>query len=228
MTYKLMNLFPLTIFKDQIIVSEDKKKELTNHVITSSKQNLFLKSDTKSWTGDINHEQFLLSDPKFKVFFDEISKKSKIYVETLGINTSKVNMYLNRSWGTVSNEGENIASHQHANSHISFAYYPRKPINSGNISFQTKDHFNHIMPNLFKLRNLDQGLFNLNTHNASITNVETNEDDIFFFPSKTLHFTETCKSKEQRVSISGDIFITLKDSDKYENVLTPIEKWKEL
>ncbi len=228
MAYKLMNLFSLTIFKDQIKVKEDQKKELISHVISSSKQNVFLKADNKSWTGDINNEQFLLSNRRFKVFLDEISNKAKIYIESLGINISKINIYLNRSWGTVSNKGENIASHQHANSHISFAYYPKKPKNSGDISFQTRDHYNHIMPNLFKLRNLEHGLFKLNEINASINNIETHEDDIFFFPSKTLHFTEICKSEEPRISISGDIFITLKNSDKFENVLTPIDKWIEL
>ena len=228
MTHKLMNLFPLTIFKDQIKVEDYKKDELINHLIKSSKKNVFLKSDNKSWTGDVNHEQFLLSEKRFKVFLDEISKKAKVYIETLGINISKINMYLNRSWGTVSYEGENIASHQHANSHISFAYYPKKPNNSGDISFQTRDHYNHITPNLFKLRNLDLGLFNLNKINVSINNIESYEDDIFFFPSKTLHFTEICKSEEPRISISGDIFITLKNSDKFENVLTPINEWIEL
>ena len=135
---------------------------------------------------------------------------------------------MNRSWGTLSNEGENISSHQHSNSHISFAYYPKKPINSGNINFETRDHYNHITPNLFKLRNYELGLFDLNTNNASITSVETYENDIFIFPSKTLHFTDVSKSKEPRISISGDIFITLKNSDNFENVLTPISKWLEL
>ena len=228
MTYKLMSLFPLTIFKDQIVVPEINKKELINHILDSSTKNTFLKSDNRSWTGDINHEQFLLSEKKFKIFLDEITKKIIKYIEILGINASKVNLYLNRSWGTLSKKGENIASHQHSNSHISFAYYPKKPPQSGDISFQTIDHYNHITPNLFKLRNLEQGLFNLNTNNASITNVETYEDDIFIFPSKTLHFTEVCNSKELRVSISGDIFITLKNSDKFENVLTPIEEWIKL
>ena len=94
-----MNIFPLTIFKDQIKVKDNKKKELINHIIRSSKQNIFFKSDNKSWTGDINHEQFLLSNKRFKVFLDEISNKARVYIETLGINISKVNMYLNRSWG---------------------------------------------------------------------------------------------------------------------------------
>ena len=228
MSYKLMNLFPLTIFKDQIIIPKSTKKELINDIISSSISKNFLKSNSKSWTGDINHEQFLLSEPKFKIVLDEITKKAKKYLETLGINVSMVNLYLNRSWGTVTKEGENIASHQHSNSHISFAYYPKKPFQSGDISFQTIEHFNHITPNLFKLRNLEQGLFNLNTNNASITNIETFEDDIFFFPSKTLHFTEVSQSKESRISISGDIFLTLKNSDKFENVLTPIDKWTQL
>jgi len=222
-----MNLFPLTIFKDTIIIPEVNKNELINHVIECSQQTK-LKKNNKAWTGDINNQQFLLSDKRFKVFLDEITKKIKIYTETIGIDSTKVNCYLNRSWGTLSNEGENISSHQHSNSHISFAYYPLKPIESGNINFQTRDHYNHITPNLFKLTNLELGLFNLNTKNASITSVETFQDDIFIFPSKTLHFTEVSKSKEPRISISGDIFITLQNSDDFEDVLTPIQNWIEL
>ena len=47
----------------------------------------------------------------------------------------------------------------------------------------------------------------------------------------------SCKNKfnnfnrlqsQTTVSISGDIFITIKNSDKFENVLTPINEWIEL
>ena len=228
MTHKLMNLFPLTIFKDQLIIPEVNKNELVSFIIESSEKNVILKTSAKSWTGDVNNEQFLFSNKRFEMFLKEITKKIKKYLETLGINSKNINLYMNRSWGTLSNEGENISSHQHSNSHISFAYYLKKPKNSGDISFQTKDHYNHITPNLFKLRNFELGLFELNTNNASITSVETYENDIFIFPSKTLHFTDVSKSKEPRISISGDIFITLKNSDNFENVLTPISKWLEL
>ena len=228
MTHKLMNLYPLTIFKDKIIVPEVNKNELISHIIASSQKKIALKTNARSWTGDVNNEQFLFSDKRFKIFLEEITKKIKKYTETLGINSKKINLYMNRSWGTLSNEGENISIHQHSNSHISFAYYPKKPINSGDISFETRDHYNHITPNLFKIRNFKLGLFELNKNNASITSVETFEDDIFIFPSKTLHSTAVSKSKEPRISISGDIFITLKNSDHFENVLTPISKWIEL
>ena len=228
MTYKLMNLFPLTIFQDQIIIPEVNKKELISHIIVSSKKTQILKIKKKSWTGDVNNEQFLFSEKRFEIFLEEITKKIHIYIAILGINLTNINLYMNRSWGTLSNEGENISSHQHSNSHISFVYYPKKPINSGNINFETRDHYNHITPNLFKLRNFELGLFDLNTNNASISSVETYEDDIFIFPSKTNHLTDVSKSKETRISISGDIFMTLKNSNNFENVLTPTSKWIEL
>ena len=63
----------------------------------------------------------------------------------------------------------------------------KKPINSGNINFETLDHQNHITLNLFKLRNFELEIFDLNTNNGSITSVEIFEDDIFIFLSKTIN-----------------------------------------
>ena len=63
---------------------------------------------------------------------------------------------------------------------------------------------------MFKLRNFELEIFDLNTNNGSITSVEIYEDDIFIFPSKTILLTQVSKSKEPKISISGEIFITIK------------------
>ena len=63
----------------------------------------------------------------------------------------------------------------------------KKPINSGNINFETLDHYNHITLNLFKLRNFELEIFDLNTNNGSLTSVEIFKDDIFIFLSKTIN-----------------------------------------
>ena len=77
----------------------------------------------------------------------------------------------------------------------------KKPINSGNINFETLDHYNHITLNLFKLRNFELELFDLNTNNGSITSEKIYKDHIFIFPSKTIDLTQVSKSKEPRISI---------------------------
>ena len=41
------------------------------------------------------------------------------------------------------------------NSYLRFVYDPKKTINSGNINFETLDHYNNITLNLFKLRNFE-------------------------------------------------------------------------
>ena len=63
---------------------------------------------------------------------------------------------------------------------------------------------------MFKLRNFILELFDLNTNNGSITSVETYKEDTFIFPSKTILLTQVSKSKEPKISISVDIFITIK------------------
>ena len=63
---------------------------------------------------------------------------------------------------------------------------------------------------MFKLRNFELELFDLNTNNGSITSEKIYKDHIFIFPSKTINLTQVSKSKEPKISISVDIFITIK------------------
>ena len=61
----------------------------------------------------------------------------KKYIDSLNINSEELNIYIQRSWATISRGLENIPLHKHYQSHISFAYYLKKNENDSKISFST-------------------------------------------------------------------------------------------
>ena len=65
----------------------------------------------------------------------------------------------------------------------------------------------------------------LNPINAAQIKIEPNEDEIIVFPSKTFHSTSPSKSDNERISISADISVISKNSNKIEiNALCPISR----
>ena len=69
--------------------------------------------------------------PEFVPLFEKIAAAVKLYSIGLGIQPERLNFYFQRSWATVSREGQRIFEHAHLQSHISFAYYLQKPIDGG-------------------------------------------------------------------------------------------------
>ena len=53
-------------------------------------------------------------------------KKYIDYLEHLAIDISQLDIFIQRSWATISFGTETIAKHKHMQSHISFAYYLKK------------------------------------------------------------------------------------------------------
>ena len=67
--------------------------------------------------------------------------------------------------------------------------------------------------------------YKVNFFNARIAKINPQVDEIYIFPSKSLHSTSPNKTNEERISISADISIIAKDSENVENLITPIDKW---
>ena len=145
-------------------------------------------------------------------------------------NDNKIEIYMTRSWATVSNGKEKILPHKHKQSHISFAYYLKKNLEDSNIMFHNEHFQNEIIPGLFTNRSMRAGeiLKEINLYNASSLEIKVEEDDIVVFPSKALHGTQSNKSNMGRISISGDIVCVAKDSKLLENMMPPVNNWDKM
>ena len=67
-----------------------------------------------------------------------------------------------------------------------------------------------------------------NISNTAAIVFDAKEDEIVIFPSKTPHQTQPNIKNNDRVSISADIFITSKNSENLEHLVTPFQNWKSI
>ena len=228
MTAEVFDLFPLSIFKDKIILPSNEKKIIIDHIFDSEKNTSdTLKNKQDAWLGDTRGHEFLFKNSKMKIISNLISKKIKEYTSTLNIDNDKLSFYYQRSWATITRTKERIQPHSHDQSNISFAYYPLKPRDSGDIRFIVQPQ-NEIAKGLFHPEKLKLGLLkNVNKRNTPNVDIHVQEDDIVIFPSKIKHATIPNKTENPRISISGDVTIMLKNSYGHERLMPHFDQWQE-
>ena len=229
---KIHNLFPLSIFQDQIQMSIDEKNNLINEIrkMKDTSQNLGSIGKSESWTGDTQGFEYLHKNKVFDKLFDEIKKKIILYLNFLKVDQEQIDIFMQRSWATISNNKEVIRKHQHLQSHISFAYYLKK--NSQDANFVLFDEYkrNEFIPGLFTSKSLDikKIVKEITFSSAPRILMEVKEDDIVIFPSKTTHGTDQILNNNERISISGDVTFFAKNSNLLEHLTPSFDNWKKL
>ena len=228
---KFVDLFPLSVFRDALELDQEARGELCNAILEMERRSgRSVKADSDSesaWLGDTSGFEFLFSDKAFEPLFALIAAAIKNYSQSLGLNNDALNFYFQRSWATVSREGERIFEHAHVQSHLSFAYYLQKPVDGGGIYFSVAEHPNEFAAGLFTLSKESAGVISdPNERTLNRIYVEPSEGEILIFPSKTLHSTAPNMTTTPRISISADVVITLKDSSGHETLMPPVDRWQ--
>ena len=221
---KALNLFPLTVFQDNISIDQKQRNLLINEI--TKMQSVQNHQSSYAWTGDTKGHEFLFENKLFKDLAKKISSSVIKYLQILEINTDLLDIYYQRSWATFTKSEQNINFHTHSQSNISFAYYLLKPKDSGGIIFRSNELQNEIAKNIFTSSKLEKSLINKpNAYNSDRSVFDLEQDSIIIFPSKTLHATMPNKSDQVRISISGDITIMLKDSKGFEHLMPNFDNW---
>jgi len=138
---KVINLFPLSIIQEKILLDKNIKNEMTKEIETmvSKSQNKNNRIKDVSWTGDTQGFEYINKNEKFKELFINIKKVVIKYLDHLKIDENVIDLYITRSWATMSDGKEQISPHNHLQSHISFAYYLKKDVEDSNIVFFNED-----------------------------------------------------------------------------------------
>ena len=227
---KMHNFFPLSILQDQIEISDSEKNEMIKEIkkMKNDSQNYKYKMDDASWTGDTQGHEYIHNYSQFRNLFSQITEKIKIYLDTLKVDKNQIEIYLQRSWATISVGKEVISKHQHLQSHLSFAYYLKKTETDANLLFIDETKHNEFLPGLFlsPSSNKKQIIKKRNIANSGAIVFDAKEDEIVIFPSKTSHQTQPNIKNNNRISLSADIFITAKNTENMEHLVTPFKNWK--
>tara|TARA_B100000282_G_scaffold296545_1_gene278850 strand:+ start:69 stop:761 length:693 start_codon:yes stop_codon:yes gene_type:complete len=228
----LINLFPLTIIKDKIEIIDNEKVLMIDEIrnMKNNSKNEDFQTKTNAWTGDTQGFEYIHKNRKFKNLFDEITKRIWGYLDCVEIDSKRVDLYIQRSWATISVGGERIKKHRHFQSHISFAYYLKKNKQDANIVMFDESYKNEIMPGIFRSDTaLQKGIIKkMNPFNVTQAIVNVEENDIVIFPSKTIHSTQPTNSNDERISISADIICVAKDSNLLEIGMPPLNQWTKI
>ena len=226
----LYNLFPLSLYHSKINITDEEKKKIVDTILKnkSESDSKRYKENTFAWTGDQEGHGNIHEVKVFENLFKEIKLKVYEYLNQLSIDYSKFDIYFQRSWATISNNNEFIGRHNHAQSHISFAYYLKKDDDDAGIIFWNTNKPNEIIPELFDSPSIriNDIIKERGPNNSSHAKIATKEDDILIFPSKTFHSTETKKNNNNRISISADISLYAKDGKFLEHLTPPLSSWK--
>jgi uncharacterized protein (TIGR02466 family) len=229
---KVHNFFPLSILQDQIKLTDEEKIKLINDIraMKSNSQNSDYQKNDASWTGDTQGYEYIFNIPKFENLFLEVKKKIEIYLDFLKIDKDQIEIYIQRSWATISDSSEVISKHQHLQSHLSFAYYLKKNVEDSNFIIYDDDKKNEFIPGLFGSKTLIQKklIKEISFSTATRIALDVKEDDIVIFPSKTPHSTDQIKTNSERISISGDVIFVAKDTTNIEHLMPNFKNWKKL
>lgn len=231
---KFTNLFPLSIYRDRLGMDAESRRLLAAHILDDEAPKPALAEQEAAWLGDAAGHEFLFDDVRYAELFHRIAASVKQYARGLGIATEQVNFYFQRSWATVSRQGQRIFEHAHLQSHISFAYYLQKPTDGGGIYFSVDRHPNELADGLFTIQKSADGILAGAEDGLAIDDrtmnrryIEPWEDEIIVFPSKTLHSTAPNMTTTPRISISADIVLTLKNSAGHETLMPPVDRWQQ-
>ena len=226
---KVLNLFPLTVVEETIIIDENERNVLVDEIKKMKTGEDKKNKSQYAWTGDTKGHEFLFSNKLFKNLANKISLSIINYLSLLEINTDLLDIYFQRSWATFTENDQKINFHTHSQSNISFAYYLLKPKGSGGIIFKSNDLQNEVAKNIFTGSKMEKSLIHkANVYNSDKSSFDPPQDTIIIFPSKTPHATLPNKSNLPRISISGDITIMLKNSNGFEHLMPNFKNWTKL
>ena len=228
----LINLFPLTIIKDKILIRDEEKINMINEIrdMKKNSKNINYQTKTNAWTGDTQGYEFIHKNKNFKKLFDEIAKRVWVYLNYIEIDKELIDLYIQRSWATISEGNERIKKHRHFQSHISFAYYLKKNKEDSNFVVFDESYKNEVMPGIFRSDTaLKKGIVKkMSQFNVTQAVVNIQENDIVIFPSKTIHSTQPSFNNNERISISADIACVAKDSKLLEMGMPPLKEWTKI
>ena len=181
-------------------------------------------------TGDVANDSQLAHKPEFSWLNNEVGKHCNLYLESYGVDTSKLLVYSSKAWPVVCDpklrlmdQRGTIAPHTHPNSHLSVIFYLQTDDECGGdlILSASPTHplrYLPINPERQTLASMD------------CLNVPAVQNNLVIFPSSVEHEVILYYGDINRYSITYDIIVTAKEDLEGDNEMctTHPKNWIEL
>ena len=165
----------------------------------------------------------LHTDIRFEELYKELSNIIKDCLSAQKYNLNLLEAYVTKSWATLSVKDQFISYHRHMSSHFSFVYYPQA-YEQGNL-FLLDDDAHKVGLNVPKR---DPYFTEWNQSNYGRAEYPAETGNVIIFPSMMFHETGKNTKDIPRLSISGDIMLTMKEGVKSEHNIPSPATWMKL
>ena len=162
-------------------------------------------------------------DKRFKQLYTELSKVIQGCLSAQKYNLDLFEVYITKSWATLSTKEQFISYHRHMSSHFSFVYYPQAH-EQGNL-FLLDDDAHKVGLNIPKR---DPYFTEWDQNNYGKAEYPAETGNVIIFPSMMFHETGKNNKDTPRLSISGDILLTMKEGVKSEHNIPSPATWMKL
>ena len=214
-------LFPTLVYQ----ASLDEPQEYGAAFAERRKESAFrpgVRGSARYNAGEYHGEILLHHVPELRPFFGALSAEVTKYLRVLGMKPEFFEMQCLKSWFVLCepepDADESMVAHNHSCSDISWVYYLDVPDASSPIKFHAGTRlktepfgsaFHYDWHNDHK-----SAVSTINWWNSDNWSVHPKEGDLLLFPGHQLHSVEANQSDKPRVSVAGDIALTLKEEFK--------------
>lgn len=223
--------FPLAIYYEDLPEAPTYQQHLLDAVLKLEQEGAEPRNYPEmAWTGDLHGVEQIHTHPAFSWIVEQVESHVAIYLQELGVDLSKVDLYIQRAWPIVSRPEQEVGAHCHNTAHISAVYYIQVPTEDtadpGSLVFFNDARVNEVSPGLGS-ENTDI-MDADNYFNQLYTAYVPVEGRLLIFPAKQRHAVTMNETDEVRVSLSFDIVLTAtgKAAGAYEFLTPPPSQWK--
>lgn len=227
--------FPLAIYYADLEDATEHRDSLVSSILKLEEENGYKRriADNIAWTGDFHGVGAIHEDPQFAWIVKQIEAHIFLYLQELGIDLSKIDLYIQRAWPIVSRKTQAIPPHSHHNAHVSAVYYVSVPkdgtLKSGAFTIYNSASVNEIITGIADKHT--NAIKKKNPFNYEEGYYAPKEGRVIIFPSKQRHGVKANQTDEVRISLSFDIIITSSengDAGLYEFLAPPPNQWKKI
>lgn len=162
-------------------------------------------------------------DDRFNDLYEEIKKVIIAYCDIQHYDLSLFEVYITKSWATFSTKKQYIHYHRHMSSHFSFVYYV-KAEDQGNLFFIDDE----ALRSGINVPRRDPYFKKWDENNFAKAEYPAKTGNIVMFPSSMWHETGINEKDEPRISISGDVLLTMKKGIVSEHNIPSPTTWKKI
>jgi uncharacterized protein (TIGR02466 family) len=223
--------FPLAIYYEDLVDAPQHQQDLVDAVLQLERDGAERRNYPEmAWTGDLHGVEQIHTNPRFSWIVRQVELHTAIYLQELGVDLSKVDLYIQRAWPIVSRMEQEVGSHCHNTAHISAVYYLQVPTagtyDPGRLVFFDDARVNEVSPGLGS-ENTDI-VAEDNYFNQLQIAYPPVAGRLLLFPAKQRHAVTMNETEELRVSLSFDIVLTATRSaaGAYEFLTPPPGQWQ--